>query len=163
MDMLVRLYDLPPLAPVVEHMAAQGVTIRRGIAPEKHVVLEWVARHFSAFWQSEADVAYARVPVSIWLAVAERRLLGFGCYDTTRRGFFGPTGVAESERGRGLGKALLLACLHDMWAQGYGYGIIGGVGPVAFYEKAVNAFVIPASSPGVYGGMLRHVDGKGED
>jgi GNAT superfamily N-acetyltransferase len=63
--------------------------------------------------------------------------------------------VDETYRGRGIGKALLLACLHDMWAQGYGYAIIGWAGPVDFYIRAVGAIVIPDSSPGIYRGMLK--------
>ncbi|MEO8397022.1 MAG: GNAT family N-acetyltransferase, partial [Chloroflexota bacterium] len=54
-----------------------------------------------------------------------------------------------------IGKALLLACLHDMLAQGYGYAIIGWAGPVEFYVNAVGAIEIPDSRPGVYRGMLR--------
>lgn len=154
-DMLVKLYDLPPLEPLIAGAKDQGVMIRRGIAPEKIFVLDWVEDHFSIFWRSECDVAYSRMPVSCFLAVEGDELLGFACYDATARGFFGPTGVHESARGRGLGKALLLVCLHDMYVQGYGYGIIGGVGPIEFYEKAVGATVIRDSSPGVYRGMLR--------
>ncbi|MCI0714617.1 MAG: GNAT family N-acetyltransferase [Chloroflexi bacterium] len=146
-DMLVRLYDLPPSTP--------NPLIRRGITPEKHIVLEWVQAHFSDYWRSECDVAFHRSPVSCFLAVEDGVLLGFGCYDTTRRGFFGPTGVADFSRGRGLGKAILLACLHDMFAQGYGYAIIGGAGPLDFYAHAVGAVVIEDSTPGVYAGMLR--------
>ena len=82
-------------------------------------------------------------------------MLGFGCYDTTAKGFFGPTGVDEAARGKGIGAALLLVCLHALYADGYAYGIIGGAGPVEFYEKIVGAMVIPGSDPGVYRGMLR--------
>ena len=46
----------------------------------------------------------------------------------TAKAFFGPTGVDETYRGKGIGKALLLVCLHDMYAQGYAYGIIGDAG-----------------------------------
>lgn len=159
-DMLVKLYALPPLAPDLERQAAAGVVLRRAIAPEKHFVTRWLREHFSEFWVSEVEAAFARVPVSCWLAVREagqeETLLGVGIYDATARGFFGPTGVIEAARGHGMGRALLLACLHDMRAQGYGYAIIGHVGPnVAYYEKAVGAAVIPDSTPGIYEGMLR--------
>lgn len=157
-DMLVKLYELPPLEAVITEQAAQGITIRRGLAPEKHHVLAWVRVHFSEFWVSECDVAFARQPVSCFLAIHEERLIGFGCYDTTRRGFFGPTGVGEAARGRGTGKALFLACLHDMWAQGYAYAIIGGAGPTDFYSKVVGATKIENSYPGIYTGMLRRSD-----
>lgn len=103
---------------------------------------------------SEAEVAFANHPVSIWLATHEGKCVGFACYDTTSRAFFGPTGVDETYRGKGIGKALLLVALHDMYAQGYAYGIIGDPGPTEFYEKAVGAIPIPGSSPGIYRGML---------
>lgn len=157
-DMLVKLYELPPLEPLLTRAQAEDVSVRRGLAPEKHVVLDWVHAHFNELWRSECDVAFSRVPVGCFLAVADGNLLGFACYDAVRRGFFGPTGVHPDARGRGLGKVLLLACLHDMAAQGYGYGIIAGVGPIPFYEKAVGATVIPDSTPGVYAGMLRRDD-----
>jgi GNAT superfamily N-acetyltransferase len=154
-DMLVKLYALPPLAPLLEAQTAQGILVRRVLAPEKHVVLAWVGEHFSEFWVSETDVAFARNPPSCWIAIENEKLIGFACYDTTAKGFFGPTGVSEAARGKGTGKALLLVALHDMAQQGYGYAAIGGVGPIEFYEKACGATVIPDSTPSVYRGMLR--------
>jgi len=155
-DMLVKLYALPPLEPVLEAQHAKGVTIRRALAPEKHLVLEWIARHFSAFWASECDVAFNNAPVSCFIATQDDCLRGFACYDATCLDFFGPTGVNEAARGQGIGEALLLACLHAMRQIGYGYAIIGGAGPTEFYEKAAGAQIIPDSSPGIYLGMLRH-------
>lgn len=154
-DMLVKLYTLPPLQPLLDKAAADGVMIRRGIGPEKDIVLDWVEDNFSGYWRSECDLAFNRQPASCFLSVENGALLGFACYDATTRGFFGPTGVHPDARGRGLGKVLLLACLHDMAAQGYGYAIIGSIGPAEFYEKVVGAAVIPDSTPGVYAGMLR--------
>lgn len=154
-DMLVRLYDLQALPPLIEQQSEQGITIRRALAAEKHFILPWIREHFSEYWVDECDVALSRIPVKSFIAIKEGKVIGFACYDTTRLGFFGPTGVSEVARGCGTGKALLLACLHDMWAQGYGYAIIGGVGPIDFYQKACNAIEIPESTPGVYTGLLR--------
>lgn len=154
-DMLVKLYALPPLQPEIAAQTAQGIVLRRAIVPEKHFVLKFVRQHFSEFWVSECDVAFSRLPVTCFIAIENGEMIGFGCYDTTTRGFFGPTGVSEATRGRGTGKALLLICLHDMLAQGYGYAIIGGVGPAEFYTKTCGATLIPDSSPGVYAGLLR--------
>ncbi len=155
-DMLVKLYDLPPLEPVLAAQKAKGITIRRALAPEKHHVLDWVTRHFSAFWASESDVAFNNAPVSIFIATKDNCLLGFACYDATCLDFFGPTGVNAEFRGQGIGEALLLACLHAMRNIGYGYAIIGGAGPTGFYEKVAGAQAIPDSAPGIYEGMLRH-------
>ena len=152
--MLVRLYDLPPIAPIMDSMAAQGVTIRRALPSEKHIVIGWVEKNFHRGWASEAEVALSHLPVSCFLSVRDNKLLGFGCYDATCKGFCGPFGVLESERGQGLGKALLLASLHGMREFGYGYAAIGWAGPTKFYRDACGATVIEDSSPGIYRGML---------
>ena len=86
-------------------------------------------------------------------------LVGFACYDATIRGFFGPTGVHEAQRGRGLGKALLFAALHTMWEVGYAYAVIGSAGPTEFYAKAVGATPIEGSTPGIYRGLLQDTGG----
>ena len=153
-DLLVKLYTLPPLEPVLAQQQAQGVTIRRGLAPEKHLVIDWVGRRFSPAWASECDVAFSRQPVACFIALAGDQLAGFACHDATYSNFFGPTGVDQAQRGRGIGQALLLACLHAMAAQGYAYAIIGDVGPAEFYTKTVGAIEIPDSTPGIYGGLL---------
>lgn len=155
-DMLVKLYVLPPLEPHIAQQTEHSISIRRAIATEKYLVLAWVKAHFGNAWVSEAEVAFAHIPVGIFIATKDGQMIGFACYDTTRRGFFGPIGVGEAGRGKGTGTALLLACLHDMWAQGYGYAVIGGAGPAEFYAKMVGAISIPDSVPGVYAGMLRN-------
>ena len=99
-------------------------------------------------------MAFSRLPIACFLAVDSGTLLGFACYDATCKNFFGPTAVDSAYRGTGVGTALLLATLSAMAADGYAYAIIGGVGPVAYYKKAVNALEIAKSTPGVYRGML---------
>ncbi len=154
-DMLVKLYDLPELESVEAFEKRTGVTIRRAIGPEKHVVAKWVGERFRPSWVSECEVAFARNPVTCIVAVQGDQLLGFACYDATTKGFFGPTGVDEAERGRGIGKMLFMYTLKLMRLDGYGYAIIGGAGPQDFYAKASGAVVIEGSEPGVYRGMLR--------
>lgn len=154
-DMLVRLYDLPDLSAVVKDLRAKGVEIRRAIVPETHIVSAWVRRAFQDTWATECQRAMCNTPASCFVAIENGVLLGFGCYDATCRNFFGPTGVAEASRGRGIGKALLWACLNDMAAQGYAYAIIGWAGPTEFYRKLVGAEVIEGSTPGIFRGMLK--------
>lgn len=154
-DMLVKLYEREPVQPVLEQQKAQGIDIRRALAPEKRAVVEWVADKFGNGWASECDVAFSNSPVSCFIAVKDGQLIGFACHDATCRDFFGPTGVDPAFRGKGTGKALLLACLDAMAAQGYAYAIIGGAGPVDFYAKVAGATVIDGSVPGIYKGMLK--------
>lgn len=156
-DMLVKLYELPDSRPIMTKMAEQGITIRRAIAPEKHVVLDWIKEHFGEAWMSEADVALCNQPSTCIIAVdeAQHRLVGFACYEATQKNFFGPTGVDPDYRGRGIGKALFLAALEGLRELGYAYAVIGGAGPVEFYAKTAGAIPIPDSSPGIYRGMLK--------
>jgi GNAT superfamily N-acetyltransferase len=154
-DMLVKLYDLPALEPVVSQQKEAGVEIRRTLPLERHLVVGWVAQTFEANWTSECEIAFCRQPPACFVAVANDALIGFACYDATYRNFFGPMGVSQDYQGQGIGKALLLVCLHAMAAQGYAYAIIGWVGPAEFYAKAVGAIEIEDSEPGIYRGMLK--------
>ena len=153
-DMLVKLYDLPEVKPLVGSLRAEGIDVRRSIAPEKHVIVNWVRQKFSPGWASETEVAYTNHPIACWIATQEAKCVGFACYNATAKDFFGPTGVDERCRGKGIGRALLLVCLYDLLAQGYAYAIIGAAGPTDFYKKAVGAVAIPDSWPGIYRGML---------
>lgn len=151
-DMLVKLYNLPPLEPALDAAARAGYVVRRALSNDRPAVLAWVEATFPS-WATELESAFAQTPVTCFVAQREanvKRVVGFACYDATCPNFFGPTGVAESERGRGIGRALLLAALHAQRMQGYAYAIIGGVGPAAYYEKAVGATLIEGSTPGIY-------------
>ena len=152
-DMLVRLYALPSLGEAIAACAVRGVTVRRALAPERHAVLDWVRAHFASS-AAEVETAFAQVPATCFVAVRDNAMLGFACYDVTCRNFFGPEGVAAKDRGRGTGRALLLAALHAQRAQGYAYAIIGGVGPAEFYAKTVGATAIAGSTPGIYAAIL---------
>ena len=125
------------------------------MAHEMSRVRGFVEQTFGVAWADEISVAYANKPVSLFIAIRDGEVIGFGAYETTRRGFFGPTGVAPSERGKQIGKVLLLACLWGLREMGYAYAIIGGAGPVEFYAKHCGATVIPDSEPGIYADPLK--------
>lgn len=210
MDMLIRLYALPPQAlthadtgvapdavpaarsPIAPHQPQSGpgnppaVTVRKPIGPEHDLIVAWVAQRFGPGWASEARVALGNRPVTLVVAVASNpdgpastaaqaavqsnatttesaalpsptpALLGFACYDATARGMVGPIGVADAARGRGVGAAMLRACLDDMHVAGYAYAVAGGVGAPGFFRRVAGAVEIADSSPGPYAGMLRH-------
>jgi len=154
MDMLVKLYDLPDSRVAFERLRERGIQIRRALAAEKHKIAAWVRASFGDGWASETEIAFSRQPISCFIAVKDAGILGFACHDVTCRDFFGPTGVEPEARRNGIGTGLLFACLDDMRGQGFAYAIIGGVGPAAYYSKAVGAVPIEGSEPGVYRGLL---------
>ena len=154
-DLLVKLYGLPASAPVLEKLAAAGIEIKRAIGPERRVVADLVLQKFSKCWASETDCAFSQAPATCFVAVKGGKPVGFACYDTTSKGFFGPIGVDEAERTGGIGKALLLRTLEAMREAGYGYAVVGWAGPVDFFKKAVGAVVIEGSEPGVYKNLIK--------
>ncbi len=150
-DMLVRLYDLKDSDPSTEAVALQGISIKRAMHIDRDRIVDYVATHFSPGWRSECQAAFSRQPVSMFIAVKDREIIGFACYDCTAKGVFGPTGVTADFRGHGVGTVLLRKCLLSMREEGYAYATIGWVtDALAFYEKTVGAIPIPDSHPGIY-------------
>lgn len=152
MDMLVNLSRIP------QQNTVDGVQIVRVQPPDRLILLSFVGKHFSQGWVSECGLALSFLPGRCFAAVRDGKPVGFACYDTTAKGFFGPIGVAETERGKGVGAALLIACLSAMREEGYGYAVIGWCDEAeAFYRKTVGAVPIPDSAPrqSVYREMFR--------
>ena len=150
-DLLVNLLKLPSLKPLTD----QSITIRRAQPFEITPVRQFIEKNFSVAWADEISVGFATKPVTIFIATRAGRVIGFAGYECTRKAFFGPTGVEKTERGHGIGKALLLAALWGLRELGYVYGIIGAAGPVDFYREAVGAIVISDSDPGIYTDLLK--------
>ena len=153
-DMLVNLYEMPDSAALYQKLYAQGIILRRANTYEGHSVTNWVGKHFSPKWVSEVKVAMGRQPITCFIATKDKEILGFACIETTAKGFYGPTGVSEAARGTGIGKALLFQSMEALKEAGYVYGVIGGVGPREFYEKAIGAVEITNSDPGIYRDIL---------
>ena len=163
-DMLVKLWDLGPDHDLTARLAERGISIRRVLPPDRRRVVRFVDEHAAEHWPgesgdswaSECETALSRQPPTCFVAVRERQVIGFACYDATAKGFFGPTGVLRHWQGVGVGTALLLASLLAMWDDGYGYAIIGWPAPraVGFYERTVGAQLIDGSSPGIYGRLV---------
>lgn len=154
-DMLVKLYELENDWSFIKEQENNGFSIRKPIGPEIKFIIDWVTERFGEGWGSEVSISLSNTPKSCFIAMQSNRLVGFACYDATALGLFGPTGIDESFRGKGIGTALLFACLLDMKLKGYQYAVIGGVGPTQFYEKTVGAKIIEGSSPGFYKEILK--------
>lgn len=150
-DLLVNLLKLPSLKPPAD----QSINIRRAQPFELTPVREFSEKNFSTAWADEVSVGFANQPVTVFIATRDGRVIGFAGYECTRKAFFGPTGVEKTERGRGIGRSLLLAALWGLRELGYVYGIIGAAGPVEFYKETVGAIVIPDSEPGIYTDLLK--------
>jgi GNAT superfamily N-acetyltransferase len=148
-DLLVNLLKLPAFDD------SDGFIVRRAQPFELTPVRRFIEENFSLSWADEISVGFAHQPISVFVATIDRELVGFAGYECTRRGFFGPTGVASTAQSKGIGKALLLAALSAMREMGYVYAIVGAAGPVRFYQNTVGAIIIPDSEPGIYTDLLK--------
>jgi predicted N-acetyltransferase YhbS len=153
-DLLVNLYSRK-LEELRERAEGVEAVIRTALPPEQHIIKDWVRTHFSEYWVSEVSAAMGHQPPGCLVATVDGALVGFACWDATARGFFGPTGVSEDQRGKGIGLALFYHALAAMKAHGYAYAIIGSAGPVDFYAKAAGAMPIPSDNEDIYQGLLR--------
>lgn len=156
-DMLVRLYRLSEerVLEAERELRGNGILLKKAMTPDLFAVTEFVRRNFSEGWAGECTAAVLKN--CCWIAVKERRIIGFACYDTTIPDYFGPTGVLESERGQGIGKVLLLRALMSMKEMGYAYAVIGWAGPTEFYRRCVGAEPIADSIPHSYRNLVANV------
>ena len=150
-DMIVGLYNLP------EAPAPAGVSLKRAFPGDKRAILDFIEKNFNPGWVGEAEHALGQPTPKCFIATEGGRVLGFACFDASALGFFGPIGVREECRGRGVGQALLLKTLNAMREYGYAYAVIGWVGNAQpFYRKTVGAVPIPGGEPqnSVYRNMI---------
>ncbi len=110
-DLLVHLLKLRPLEPLLIQLKEARVNIRCAQPFEISSVRRFIENDFSVAWADEISVGFANKPVTVYIATSEGVVIGFAGYECTRKAFFGPTGVAEGERGHGIGKALLIVSL----------------------------------------------------
>ncbi|MDR0496304.1 MAG: GNAT family N-acetyltransferase [Treponema sp.] len=157
--MLVKLYDMEDEDLFVPRKNDKGLVIKPAYRGEKKLILDFVKKNFEAdVWPDECDKAINSDPVACFIAVKKKKLVGFSCYDSAARGFFGPMGVKKEYRGIGIGALLLKRALFAMKENGYAYAIIGWVATdaIKFYEKSVNASIIDDSpcEKSVYRNMI---------
>lgn len=145
-DLLVNLYRLDT-NDTMQEAKKRGVLIKRVLPPDKTKVIEFVRKYYGENWVGECETAIYRSPVSCFIAVKDKEILGFACYDATAKGYFGPIGMSPDQKGKGMGKALMYAALDAMREDGYGYAVIGWAdsNAMGFYENSLSLFVIPDS------------------
>lgn len=157
-DLLVKLYNVEDCPEVEAALKAEGIHIVKALSPDKHKVISFV-KTFSEGWGSECEAAFANNPHTIYIAVKDKKVIGFAAYEATARGFFGPTGVDPEYRRKGIGRVLMVKCFNSMKEMGYGYAIIGWAAKSAlkFYQEYAGAQIIEDSFPGVYGRLVNVV------
>ena len=150
-DMLVNLYPLPTAPGLEDALRAKGIVIKKALAPDLSKIIAFTVENDHPKWADEIRVCFMNQPASCYIAVKNKEIVGFGCYESTARGFFGPTLVKDSERRQGIGKILLLKCLESLRELGYAYAFIGwpAEDAIHFDQEATGGMMIPGGA-GVY-------------
>ncbi|HVT05616.1 MAG TPA: GNAT family N-acetyltransferase [Thermoanaerobaculia bacterium] len=117
--------------------------VRRALASDRQRVTRFIEENFGRIWAFETQAALRNNPPTVFIAERNGGIDGFSAHDSNNRGlgFFGPTGVQTSQRGKGLGKALLLASLRDLRNLGYPKAVIPWTDAIDFYRKSCGAVV----------------------
>jgi len=110
--------------------------VRRARVDETEL-LDAVANDFGGAWPFELANALRHTPVGVHVGLRAGVYCAFAAHDGNNRGlgWFGPTGTWPDHRGKGLGEALLLACLVDV-AGAHDRCEVAWIGPRPFYEKS---------------------------
>lgn len=155
-DMLVKLYHIAPAEGLEQALGREGIRLKRAIAPDKSKIEAFARTCAGEDYADEVCVAMSRTPSTCYIATKGRELVGFACFETTAKNFFGPMAVREDCRRRGIGRALLLRSLASMREMGYAYAVIGWPAKTAvpFYETCVQATWIEDETPGLYGQLI---------
>jgi GNAT superfamily N-acetyltransferase len=134
-----RAHELATLA------ARHGYTVRRARSEDRGPLCAMVGTVFAPAWAFEVSRGLGGHDGSastVHVAVArDGTIVSFAAHDGNNRGlgWFGPAGTLPAHRGKGLGEALLIACLVDVAATGQRETDIAWVGPRPFYERACGA------------------------
>ncbi len=113
----------------------------RATALQRERVLDFIEREFGRIWRFEAAAAFDQDLPTIFIEEVDGEITGFAAHDVNNRGlgFFGPTGVKKSMRGRGIGCRLLRASLADLRRLGYERAVIPWTDALDFYAKCCGA------------------------
>ena len=116
----LRSFYIPPRIVRMERKLKQeGISFRKASVQEKKAITMWVGEKFSPFWAYEVGLGFSKESTSVWLAEYEGRFVGFAGYSLLEPNWFGPIGVDEEMRGKGIGSVLLYKAMNSLRLSGY--------------------------------------------
>lgn len=114
-DLLVNLLEIPQPREAELRLLEEGVRVQRALAPDRSEIAAFAETCSDEDYSDEVRAAFANQPATCYIAVKERKLVGFACFEATARDFFGPMAVTNALRKRGVGggAAAQVSCIHE--------------------------------------------------
>ena len=116
--------------------------IRKALNEDKYLLYDFVKENFNSIWADSLASIFPSNNIPIYLVIFNDHIIGFSAYDILGTSSFGPIGILKEFRKNSIGKELLNKCLLDMKLRGDSIAIIKNAGPIEFYEKCCNAYII---------------------
>jgi mycothiol synthase len=141
-NLIVDVRGNPKVSParaaaLADNSRAAGYQLRRAEHDDREPLAAAITEEFGGAWPFEVSRALRQPEPAVHVALKEGRFAAFAAHDGNNAGlgWFGPAGTWPAHRGKGLGEALLLACLIDV-AAAHAQCEVAWIGPEAFYEKS---------------------------
>jgi ribosomal protein S18 acetylase RimI-like enzyme len=139
-NVLIAVRDNPRVteqraAELIAKAGTKGYEVRRA-NPDETALLDAVQKEFGGAWPFELQRALGHDPCGVHVALYDGEYCAFAAHDGNNRGlgWFGPTGTWPAHRGKGLGEAVLMACLVDVGKE-HPFCEVAWIGPRPFYDK----------------------------
>jgi N-acetylglutamate synthase-like GNAT family acetyltransferase len=104
----------------IKALQQQGYQFRRALISDKKNVLHFISTHFKVCLD-EAMNAYKNNPITLHICLFNQEIVGFGIAEGNNVGMgsFGPFGVHEAHRKKGIATVFTKLCLEDLQYMGY--------------------------------------------
>jgi predicted N-acetyltransferase YhbS len=96
----------------------EGYSFQAALHEQKEEVTQWIRSNFGPFWSYEVSEAFRHSTPSVTLALKGGKMVGFSAHGALELDWFGPIGVVEGERRKGIGSVLLFKSLINMREEG---------------------------------------------
>lgn len=145
-DILVKLNTFKEDYALYDRLSEQGIQFKRAMSSNLAPLQDFIRDNFGNSWANE--ILPAVINGSCFIAVRDKKIVGFICAEATAKGFIGPTGVSPDLRKMGICRALLQKSLRYMIEHNYKYAIAGmPIDPILYMlNKMADTEVINNSS-----------------
>jgi len=112
-----------------------GFLFRKARSQEKRELVGWIRDTFSPFWAYEVSCCFGEDSTSVWLAEHEGAIVGFAAYSSLEPDWFGPIGVDQKVRRKGIGTVLLYKAINSLRLNGHRLITIPWTDLLFFYSQ----------------------------